>query len=124
MRSIIVPLIFAVCSLLSTAIYASEGGSDTKVPDKTIVLYDNIPSGRPNAPSRVYIECTYGSGFINFSFPESIQEISVEIYNEDESICGVVTNNFPCMELPDMSGNYNIVCTTENNKIYRGILTF
>ncbi len=109
---------------ISATMSASDDNSGVDIPYDTILLHPSRPSGRPNAPSRVYIECTYGIGFINFSFPENIQEVSVEIYNEEESVAGHVTNSFPRLDLPELTGSFTIICMTEDNRVFQGTLIF
>lgn len=82
------------------------------------------PAGRPNAPSRVFIECTYGDGGMEFTFPEGVETLTVQISNEGETLTFVATSEEPRFEIPVLTGEYAIQCTTDDGRVFAGVIEF
>lgn len=81
-------------------------------------------NGRPNAPSRYFIECEYSSTLIRFNLPPFVASIDVKIENED----GIVFQSYvsaanPTIAIPSLTGTYTIRCTTDGGAVYEGTLT-
>lgn len=92
------------------------------MPSKTIILRPKEPAGRPNAPSRIQIECSYHDGSLEFSFPENVEAMMVSINNEEQNVIGMVYRDSPIFELPPLSGTFEISCMTDDGRIYYGII--
>lgn len=100
-----------------------QSGTHKNVHD-AILRHNKEKSGRPNAPSRLYIECFYGDGFIRFVFPDGTQTLSVRVYNDSEEWDGVVSVTNPTLELPPLSGEYTVECSDDANRSFRGIIEY
>lgn len=91
----------------------------------TIIRSKKTSTGnRPNAPSKIFIECQYGEGWINFSFPDTSNVLYVEISNDSETWTGVATLYEPTIETPCFEGLYTIQCTTDDDRIFIGELHY
>lgn len=92
---------------------------------KTEILHERNPGDRPKAPSRIFIECRYGIGHMEFSIPENIYGMTVNILREEacEFSC-YVTSEEPYIDIPTFSGEYTVQCVTDDGSIFSGILQF
>lgn len=89
------------------------------------VLREKSASGRPKAPARYNVECTYILGYMEFTFPSEVSYMSVEIYEGETLIWnGFVTLDSPAIEIPILCGEHNVICTTDNGAEYGGIVCF
>lgn len=82
---------------------------------------------RPEAPSRVFIECHYWRGKIRLVFPPQSDMRSAEvIISKEESAIwmGYVTRENPEVAIPVLFGEYDITCHTDGNQIFKGKLNF
>jgi hypothetical protein len=72
------------------------------------------------------IECKYGDGVIEFVLPSDISYLSFELTDDNGSISysGYITSDNPKANIPHLSGKYKIVCVSDNNVSYTGILLF
>ena len=91
---------------------------------ETILIPGNKRTTRPEAPSRVFIMCAYDSEHIYFQLPAGINFITVDLTGETDQWSGVATSENPCVEIPDLIGEYEIVCTTDDGRVFSGLLTF
>ncbi len=78
----------------------------------------------PHAPSRMYIECIYGKGYIQFFLPEGIYSLSVTIFSDSYSWSGFVTRDQSVLELPELEGSYTVKCNADDGKTYYGTIEF
>ncbi|MGM9799606.1 MAG: hypothetical protein ACI30M_02835 [Muribaculaceae bacterium] len=84
----------------------------------------DVPNG-PRVPSRVYIECSYGVGYVEFTFPVECEYMEVTLeQNGVQVYYGVVTPEEPCAEIPLLSGECTVTCHTDGNQTYSGVLFF
>lgn len=131
MKGLIV-LFVAFLSCLSIPLSAAGSGdqkTDTPVPpqqlSKITLLHLKPASKRPNAPSRVGIECVYGEGYMTFAIPDSSFSLFVNVYNESAEWTGVVTQDDSTFELPDsMAGLYSVECTADDGRTYAGTIEY
>ena len=91
---------------------------------KTVLRQDKRNSKRPNAPSRLYMECFYGEGFIEFVIPEGTESLSVRVYKEEEEWTGIVSMTNPIFELPELCGEYKVECIDDSGRTFSGIIEF
>lgn len=96
------------------------GGSNHTFSETTLRLLPPKDTLRPNAPSRSYIVCLYSEGFIEFTFPDGVQSMEVRIYNGVNEYVGTTTADTPWIELPSLSGIYDIECTTDDGRVFSG----
>lgn len=89
------------------------------------VLREKSASGRPKAPARYSVECTYTLGNMEFTFPSGVSYMRVEICENETPIWeGIITPDSPVIEIPVLYGEYNVICTTDNGAEYGGIVCF
>lgn len=107
----------------------SNGNSPVSINENSTSMYKTIlkhnpakKTGRPNAPSRSYIECFYGDGVVGFSFSGGVQSMEVRIYNGVNEYVGTTTADTPWIELPSLSGIYDIECTTDDGRVFSGVI--
>lgn len=101
---------------------ASTTSSNTTTVIRETILKSNQAkkTNRPNAPSRSYIECFYGEGFVQVVFPDGIQTMTVRVFNGVDEYAGTVTADTTWVELPILSGIYDVECTTDDGRVFSG----
>lgn len=116
-------LVLCLCSIsfLSIAKEANENATQTI----RLVQYRPIPTNTPRMPSYNFIECRYSLGKIEFELPSSIENIEIEIYNQNIPVwSGVIYSGDSFAEIPYLSGDYSIYCTTNDGQMFFGTLSF
>ena len=102
-------------------------GEDNKTTDEISVAI-LVPKNkeRPRMPSGIFIECRYSVSHISFVLPSDISFLDVSITKNDILIWeGVVTNLRPEAIIPILSiGEYSIICQTNENQIFQGLLKY
>lgn len=82
-------------------------------------------SHRPKAPARYNVECTYSSGYMEFTFPPGVSYMHVEICEGETPIFeGNVTPDSPAIETPVLYGEHTVTCITDEGVEYGGIIYF
>lgn len=80
---------------------------------------------KPRIPSNSHINCFYGNGFIELSFPVECEYMEVTLtQNGVSAFFGIVTIDEPRIETSLLTGEYIINCKTDGNQYYQGILYF
>lgn len=115
-------LISVLSSLLTFNAYADEPSLNqvTRLPRKEVASNQN-----PRTLPLLYMECNYCQGYISLEIPSDIEAVEVAI--EDNSMVmwsGVLTPDFPESDIPYLSGEFLITCTTDAGDVYQGILVF
>lgn len=115
-------LISVLSSLLTFNAYADEPSLKqvTRLPRKEVASNQN-----PRTLPLLYMECNYCQGYISLEIPSDIEAVEVAI--EDNSMVvwsGVLTPDFPESDIPYLSGEFLITCTTDAGDVYQGILVF
>lgn len=115
-------LISVLSSLLTFNAYADEPSLKqvTRLPRKEVASNQN-----PRTLPLLYMECNYCQGYISLEIPSDIEAVEVTI--EDNSMVvwsGVLTPDFPESDIPYLSGEFLITCTTDAGDVYQGILVF
>lgn len=115
-------LISVLSSLLTFNAYADEPSLNqvTRLPRKEVASNQN-----PRSLPLLYMECNYCQGYISLEIPSDIEAVEVTI--EDNSMVvwsGVLTPDFPESDIPYLSGEFLITCTTDAGDVYQGILVF
>lgn len=115
-------LISVLSSLLTFNAYADEPSLNqvTRLPRKEVASNQN-----PRTLPLLYMECNYCQGYISLEIPFDIEAVEVTI--EDNSMIvwsGVLTPDFPESDIPYLSGEFLITCTTDAGDVYQGILVF
>lgn len=101
---------------------AQQNGGQT---NNHAVLREKSASGRPKAPARYFIECTYTIGYMEFTFPPKVSCMHVEICENETLIWeGFATPNSPAMEIPILYGEFYVTCTTDEGMEYGGAMFF
>lgn len=115
-------LISVLGSLLSFNAFAEEPSLKqvTRLPRKEVAS-NQIPRTLP----LLYIECNYCQGYISLEIPSDIDAVDVTIEDNLTTVWnGVLTPDFPESDIPYLSGEYLITCTTDAGDVYEGILNF
>ena len=116
-------IVAAICCLSIITVSAIPDSHQSSSNSSSTVLHQKGPaSQRPNAPSRVYIECRYGAGVMEFSFIEGVNSMSVTVANESYQSFDIVTAEEPMMELSLPSGEYAIECLTDDGRTFTGTI--
>lgn len=97
-------------------------GSNHSFSETTLKLLSHKNNHRPNAPSRSYIGCFYGEGFIEIVLPDGIHTMEVRVYNGDGEYAGTVSVDTPWIELPILSGIYDVECTSDDGRVFSGVI--
>ncbi len=117
-------IILLLCCLPIKIAIAEGDGHKQPSSTNTIILSKNTSaSKRPHAPARDFIVCQYGVGYLEFIFPNDINSLTIQVYNND-SWTGFVTVEEPVIETPIFEGEYTIQCTTNDGSIFNGIIDF
>lgn len=117
-------LLFLILGILAFGITNADDGNIRADETSSTTLTKTHNNGRPNAPSRYFIECEYSSTFIRFNLPPFVASIDVEIENEDGiAFQSYVSAANPAVTLPSLTGTYIIRCTTDGGAIYEGTIT-
>ncbi len=122
MKKILRLLLGILCVLSATTAFA-----DGFVPPKGntgIIILTPKPTTRPHAPSLIYIECEYGVGYVQFSFPAEIYSVNVTLSNDSYVWTGFASRDFPKMEIPVLTGEYTIKCEANDGRVFYGTLEF
>ena len=105
-------------------------GSDPKdqapkdLPKTVILRHTKHDSLRPNAPSRVIIECAYGDGVLQLHLPSGVYYANLRLMNDTYVWEGLVTADNPTVEIPSLNGEYTLLCQTDDGRIFTGLLEF
>ena len=114
-------ILFACCVFMS--IWASPEGTTSSDPDHVVIFQQDVPNKRPNLPARYYLECHYGCGYMEFSIPAGFEYLIVSIRDGEYSVWeGMVSPDNPYTEIPDLSGEYTVVCTSDGNHTFVGTI--
>ena len=118
--------LLVLASMLPLPMRADETAPKDPVKDpyKTIIIREPRPKNRPEAPSRVYIECRYGAGFMWFQLPAGVYQATLRLSNDTFVWEGLVTTDNPMVEIPSLTGEYTLLCQTDNGRLFTGLLEF
>lgn len=118
-------ILMLICMLTASIVCiwgTPNNGNDTDK-DKTILLIPKVKPQRPNAPFYYFIECHYGRGYMEFSIPAGFEYLIVSIRDGEYSVWeGMVSPENPYTEIPDLSGEYTVVCTSDGNHTFVGTI--
>lgn len=93
--------------------------------DRVAYLHQEPIKSRPRSPSRVFLRCYYGKGFLSIEFKEEMTFIEIEISKDDNVHWeGMVYVQEPEILIPELYGEYEITCRTDGNQIFKGKLQF
>ncbi|MCM1076160.1 MAG: hypothetical protein NC411_02215 [Bacteroides sp.] len=80
---------------------------------------------RHEIPGKCVIKCIYTSHSIRLIMPIHILTMQVSIGGEEDPIWqGWIDASYPSAEIPMLDGEYEIVCRTPENQIFKGNLQF
>ena len=122
-RSLILPL----GVLLSTAVYADGVVTPTPGPDYTVVIIKRrknpVPTPtHPRMPGRIEtLEVRYSEGMLLVDFPEETESATVTLSTGAFPVFSAgIDRGYPCVELPDLSGDFILTVTFDNGDEYEG----
>ncbi len=90
------------------------------VTGQKLSLRQKQPGKRPNAPSRVFIDCYYADGVIEFAFPDGTSALDVSIANDSGLWVATVTPELPALLIDGITGNITIECTAPDGRTFIG----
>ena len=118
-------LIVILCGLgISSVRVSSEEKKPPSVSSHVIVLSSKSQSGRPKAPSRLHVECTYSADEMTFSFPGEISSYSICMYNDTDEWYGYISKEEPTVQIPLFVGTYTVECTANDGRVFTGTIEF
>ena len=122
MKSII-RIIITIISLSFASMSANELSVLSQKENKTILTNNN--QSQPKIPSTIFIECYHSIGHIRFTLPSNTEYLYIIIGDEATPVwTGFVTRTTPETDIPVLSGEYAIICRTDGNQIFSGMLKF
>jgi hypothetical protein len=103
-----------------------ENSESANVSTNVVILRPKSLPTRPNAPSRNFIECSYDIGYLNLNLPTGVNYANVSISEISSDIIweGYVSTDSYTIQIPVLSGEYEIDCTTDDGRVYFGTLIF
>ena len=111
-----------VLSATSLNCLASGHFPSSRIP--TTFRFPKNPS-RPNAPSKVEIECYYEVGYMELSLPEGVEELTVTLYQNGLCVYyGVATPEASILEIPELIGEVEVECVDTLGRRYVGTILF
>ncbi|MDE7496136.1 MAG: hypothetical protein K2M67_04735 [Muribaculaceae bacterium] len=126
-RSLLLPL----GVLISTAVYADGVVTPTPGPDYTVVIIKRrknpVPTPtHPRMPGRIEtLEVRYSEGMLLVDFPEDTESATVTLSTGAFPVFSAgIDRGYPCMELPDLSGDFLLNVTFDNGDEYEGEISF
>ena len=117
-------ILFIACVTLGFgALNAKDAGNNSGHKEGTI--RPERGTLRPNAPGRYSITCVYGSGYMELSLPEGVEELTVTLYQDGLCVYyGVATPEVSILEIPEISGVCQVECIDQSGRRYVGQLEF
>lgn len=92
---------------------------------ETILNKQHGTTGRPRTPSEDFIVCHYGTGWIDFEFPESVESVDAVLYQYNIPVWqGEASVSSTCVDIPIVYGECTLTCTSQNGAQYSGNLYF
>jgi len=124
MRKMKVIFVILLCAYTAIAhSYATANDDNGTTSNQVVILNPKTKPNRPKVPIRYFIQCTYGSGYLDFVIPESVEYLTVSVESDGTSVCSrVVTPVEHCIDLPLTSGTYELICTTNTGFIFTGVI--
>lgn len=92
-----------------------------------LTLTHGTKTNRPCAPARQTnnIECEYSVGQMTFTFPLGVSYMNIIICDNGTFVWnGMVSQYSPSVNIPILNGEYEVICITDENKEYSGIVYF
>ena len=82
--------------------------------------------GRPRAPQRdTYLPARVENGFLSVDFPEEAESATVTLSTGAFPVFSAgIDRGYPCVELPDLSGDFILNVTFDNGDEYEGEISF
>ena len=117
-------ILFIACVTLGFgALNAKDAGNNSGHKEGTI--RPERGTLRPNAPGRYSITCVYGSGYMELSLPEGVEELTVTLYQDGLCVYyGMATPEASGLEIPELSGEVAVECVDSLGRRYIGVLLF
>ena len=126
MKSLKFILVSLACLCSAAIIYAEPEGNQNPQSSNVAIFYPQKGSQRPNAPTHYFIKCYYSSEYLNFLLPNDIQYLSVSILDNNETsiLSCFVTAEDSCVDGLNLSGEYTVICVTDDNRAFSAYIDF
>lgn len=119
-------LLLVVCIIATFNLYSFADNKTGSTKKEYVILHPKTDMKRPNAPSRVFIECRYDEETMMFIMPEGIEYAEISISQNDEVIMtDVITRDMHILPSPSHpAGEYFVSCTSSDGRVFQGYLYF
>ena len=126
MRNLFFVILVLGCLQLNAQLEDSDSSAPSPSSDTVIFpKKEKNDKGKRRVPSRNYVYCEYGAGFISLALPAGVQSASFTLsYGDDPLYYGVYFASDRYVTIPDLSGEIAIEITADNGSVYAGILNF
>lgn len=120
-----VKILHVIGFVLGCGVVASAQSIPPTDNSETILNKEHGTPGRPRTPSEDFILCHYGSGWIDFVFPESVESVDAVLYQYNIPVWqGEANVSSTCVDIPIVYGECTLTCTSQNGVQYSGNLYF
>ena len=117
--------LFVLLVLNISVLANSDSTIDEEEDRKESRIYPINPNGRPNMPSKWYIECKYTRLHLSFIFPNDVEYIKATLGSEMLPVwVGFVNKSCPSVTIPEFTGEVEITCEDNLGRKYYGMLYF
>jgi len=118
-------LLVVAFSITGCVITHAQIQNPTHVP-KTVSLKKRVSNNRPKAPSSFSIECFYENGAMKLNLIGGLDNVYVQIIDCANHTLwdGYLSHAYNTVGIPELSGEYNIVCIDEYGNEFIGTLEF
>lgn len=121
-KSLILSMVIG-CMGMGSMMTASAVASNPSVPYK-YRLPQRPTKNRPNAPSRVFIECEYSAGVLYFVLPADVEYADIYVESAGAVVfSGDITADECALLVPGLTGEYTITCITDDGREFVGDIT-
>lgn len=114
-------IIFIAICFLALSTLANPSSDSNSTPNNVVILHSPAQTNKPKAPSRVYIECIYGYGYLSFTLPQEVSTLNIYVYQNGNLIFSdIITDTHEFIEAPIYSGEYYICGVSNLGKTFEG----
>ncbi|MBE6307584.1 MAG: hypothetical protein E7084_08030 [Bacteroidales bacterium] len=125
MRKIVNILLALAVATLSFVMYAQSPVNNNGPIRSTRLKKETSSTNTPRTLGDLFITCYYNNEYLEVEVPADVEYMEVVVSNEVGTIwTGLVTPESAECDIPYLSGQYLITCTTDSGTIYQGILSF
>lgn len=125
MKSKILLVLFLMATMFAFNATAQQNESIKPIKADRLVKVERENENAPRTLGNLFITCYYNNEYLEVEVPADAEYMEVVVSNEVGTIwTGLVTPESAECDIPYLSGQYLITCTTDSGTIYQGILSF